>query len=184
VVRGKDGRPLYSWRVLLLPSLEEPGLYDQFKLDEPWDSPHNLPLVDKMPRCYAPWGGYPGDETDKTHYQVLVGPGTAFERDGLSWDDFPDGLENTLLVVEATKPVPWTKPVDLVYDPARPLPVLGGLFQKHIDFLCYEIGTKPGFNAVFADGKSRFIRADNNPEVIRALITRNGGEKVDPSVVK
>jgi len=80
VVQGKDGRLLYSWRVLMLPYLEEDSLYQEFHRDEPWDSPHNLPLLTRMPRIFAA----PRDEGQKiqpgnTFYQVFVGPGTAFE---------------------------------------------------------------------------------------------------------
>ena len=49
-IQGKDGKPLLSWRVAILPYLEEDGLYQSFKLDEPWDSPHNKPLLERMPR--------------------------------------------------------------------------------------------------------------------------------------
>src|SRR5947209_3963892 len=52
-VFGKDGTPLLSWRVLLLPFIERQDLFDEFRLDEPWDGPHNLPLVIKMPGLYA-----------------------------------------------------------------------------------------------------------------------------------
>jgi hypothetical protein len=178
-ITGKDGKPLYSWRVVLLPFLEQNALFQQFHLDEPWDSPHNKPLLEKVPRYYSyPPGGYPDT---MTRYQVFVGPGTAFERGGLTWDDFPDGTANTFLVVEAGEPVPWTKPVDLVYDPTGPLPPLGGGSGKPVHFLCYELWRNPGFVAAFADGKVRFIRSTTDERTIRALITRNGDEKVDVS---
>jgi hypothetical protein len=177
VKHGKDGRPLYSWRVLLLPFLEQQPLFRQFNLDEPWDSPHNKPLLEKIPKCYTLGvGGY--GVAGMTSYQVFIGPGTTFERDGLTWDDFPDGLPNTLLVVEAANPVPWTKPADLAYIPDKPLPALGGFFHKPIYFWCYEIGSRDGFTACFADGKVRFIRADTDERTLRGLITRNGGEQV------
>src|SRR5947207_661102 len=51
---GKDGKPLLSWRVAILPYLAEKKLYDEFKLDEPWDSKHNIKLLEKMPKPYAP----------------------------------------------------------------------------------------------------------------------------------
>src|SRR5439155_2700380 len=69
-------------------------LYRQFKLDEPWDGPHNKVLLEKMPRSYKPaLGG--NDAPGLTRYQVFTGPGTAFERAGLTWDDFSDGLAQT-----------------------------------------------------------------------------------------
>jgi hypothetical protein len=177
VVRDKGGKPLYSWRVLLLPYLEA-SLNEQFRKDEPWDGPHNRALLRETPPCYQP-ALCSGDAPGLTRYQVFVGPGTAFERDGLTWDDFPDGLAATLLVVEAGKPVPWSKPADLAYDPDKPLPALGGVFTKPVHFLCYEVSRRAGFTAVFADGKGRFIRGDTDEQAIRALITRNGGEPVE-----
>lgn len=182
VARDQDGKPLYSWRVLLLPYLEQGLLYDRFQLDEPWDGPHNKALLEETPRCYEPMLGGK-DAPGLTRYQVFVGPGTAFERDGLTWDDFPDGRENTILVVEAGGPVPWTKPVDLPYDPDQPLPLLGDVYAKPYHFLCYEMGRTPGLNACFADGTTRFLSGKTDEKVIRGLITRNGGEKVDASAV-
>jgi hypothetical protein len=123
----------------------------------------------------------PEEEISLARYQVFVGPGTAFERDGLTFEDFPDGLANTILVVEGGEPVPWSKPAELAYDPAKPLPALGGLYTKPVHFLGYEVRRKPGFNALFADGTVRFIPSDTDETIIRALITRNGGELVDLS---
>ncbi len=179
VVRDKEGRALYSWRVLILPHIEQYGLYSNFHLDEPWDSPHNLPLSKKPPRCYIPpWG-----ENDPaiTRYQVFIGPSTAFERPELTWADFPDGLRNTILVVEAGEPVIWSKPDDVIYDPSGPLPSLGAGYSKPIHFLCREVARRPGFVACFADGSARFIPTSTDEKIIRALITRNGGEKMDAS---
>ncbi len=170
VVRDQAGRPLYSWRVPLLPYLEEDALYHEFKLDEPWDGPHNKTLLERT-RCYEPaLGGE--DEPGLTRYQVFVGPGTAFERDGLTWEDFPRGLSDTFLVVEAAQPVPWPKPTDLVYDPAGPLPALGGPYGKPVHLLCYDLWRTPGFNAYFADGSGRFIPSDTDERTLRGLITR------------
>jgi uncharacterized protein DUF1559 len=180
VIRDKDGRPLYSWRVQLLPYLEYDSLYKKLKLDEPWDSPHNKPLVAETPQCYEPYLGG-NDKPGLTRYLAFVGQGTAFERGGLTWDDFPDDLGETILVVEAGEAVPWAKPVDLKYDPDAPLPLLGAGYTKPVHFLCHEIRRKSGFNAVFADGKARFIPSNTPESTLRALITRNGGEKVDLS---
>src|SRR5260221_3729602 len=135
VVRDKDGRALYSWRVLLLPYLESARLYSEFHHDEPWDSPHNLQFLKQSPKCY--WTYLDGDDDEwLTRFQVVVGPGTAFERDGLTWDDFPDGRESTILVVEADEAVPWTKPTDLVYEPRGPLPRFSHQWSKPVKFLC------------------------------------------------
>src|SRR5262245_17442791 len=79
VVTDKDGRPLYSWRVALLPFLDHDHLYKQLDLKQPWDSPHNKPLLAKTPKCYLPALGGGPDGPGLTRYQVFVGPGTAFE---------------------------------------------------------------------------------------------------------
>jgi hypothetical protein len=178
VVRDKDGRPLYSWRVLLLPYIEQVNLYQQFNLNESWDSEHNKALIDKMPRVYSNYGS---DGPGLTRFQVFTGPGTAFERPELTWADFPDGRGSTLLVVEAGNPVLWSKPEDIEYDPAGPLPQLGGVYTKPVHFLCWPVARKPGFIACFADGSVRFIRNSADEHLIRAIITRNGGEPVNVS---
>jgi hypothetical protein len=178
-VTDNNGKPLYSWRVLLLPYLEEGRLSQQFHLDEPWDSPNNFPLAAQTPKCYLhPLSSF-REPPGLTHYQVLVGPGTAFEKPGLTWDDFPDGTANTLLVVEATSAVPWSKPADLTYDPKQPLPKLGGLCGKPVHALCYEVGRTEGFVACFGDATVRFVSSKIPEATLHGLITRDGGEAVD-----
>ena len=138
----KAGKPLLSWRVALLPYLEQGSLYKEFKLDEPWDSDHNRKLLRKMPAVYKPPLKPAGWKPNATYYQVFVGDQTLFPPGKpLRLSDLGAGTTNTLMIVEAGEAVPWTKPEDLPYDPARPLPMLGGLFHN-------------GFQAVMADGRS------------------------------
>jgi hypothetical protein len=171
VVYGKDGEPLYSWRVLLLPYIEQHALYKEFHLDEPWDSPHNVTLLPRMPRTYAPPPGKASKVAPHhTVCQVFVGPGTPFEgTEGvpLNQEGFPDGTSNTFLIVEAGEPVPWTKPAELPYAPDQPLPDLRGLFRER-------------FRAGLADGSMRWVRKETSEATIRAAITRNGGERLGP----
>jgi len=160
-----DGKPTLSWRVAILPFLDQQELYSKFHLDEPWDSPHNKLLLNRMPDVYAPVIKK-NDPRDSTYYQVFAGPGSIFDGDdGVKIQDITDGTSNTILVVEASKPVPWTKPVDLPFAKAKPLPKVGGMF-------------KGGFNAGLADGSVRFIKTEIDTDLFRALITRNGGEVV------
>jgi hypothetical protein len=79
-----------------------------------------------------------------------------------------------LVVVEATNAVPWTKPDDLIYDPDKPLPALGGLFRKPTYLACYEIGRRGGFNACFGDGTVRFLYEDTDERTLRGFISRSG----------
>ena len=160
-----DGTPLLSWRVLLLPYVEQKELYDQFHLDEPWDSSHNLALLPKMPRIFEHFHGRTTLEPYTTYYRVFVGPGAAFEgAKGVSLKDFADGTSNTLLIVEAADAVPWTRPAELPFSPDLPLPALGGHFPDV-------------FVASLADGSTQSVRQTLADESLRAAITRNGREE-------
>jgi hypothetical protein len=170
IVYSKDGKPLYSWRVALLPYIEQNQLYREFKLDEPWDSPHNLQLLPRMPPTYAgcsKWSqGHPG----YTFFRVFVGKGTPFEDPrGNFLKDITDGTSNTILIVVAGEAVPWTKPDELAYAPDLPLPPLGGLSRR-----------SSVFHAAMGDGSSRSVPRTVSETTLRGLITRNGGEILGP----
>jgi prepilin-type processing-associated H-X9-DG protein len=172
---GPDGRPLLSWRVALLPFLEQEPLFKKFRLDEPWDGPHNKALLPLMPRLFDATESLV-DEPGMTYYQVFVGPGGAFEKEPgkrLRFADIRDGTANTLLAVEAGAAVPWTKPADLFFAPDQPLPAVGGLFAN-------------GFNACFFDGHVRFLSSKlaADEKSLRALIGIRDGIRVDPESVR
>lgn len=163
-----NGKPLLSWRVAILPYIEQGGLYNQFKMDEPWDGPNNSKLIPLMPKTYA----IPNDTTTPaglTHYRVFVGNGAAFDwcKGANIPNDFSDGTSNTILVVEAATAVPWTKPDELDYDPNGPLPALDNQFSG-------------GSQAALADGEVRMISSSISQQTLRAAITRNGGETLGP----
>jgi hypothetical protein len=168
------GKPLLSWRVVLLPYLEEEGLFEQFHLDEPWDSAHNLALLEKMPKIYrAPRNPAVDDPVDpgKTFYQVFVGEGTAFDRNlGLKANDLQAGTSNTILVIEAGEPVPWTKPVDLNYSCKLPIPPLGGVFPEKSRFSLFGSNREKGITVAMADGSVHFIKKELSETTWRAAI--------------
>jgi hypothetical protein len=160
---GPNPKPLLSWRVHLLPYLEQQNLYNQFKLDEPWDSPNNKRLIAQMPRVYmspsAP------TEPGKTYYKVFVGGGALFanpQRYNLA--NVPDGTSNTIMAIEGGEPVIWTKPDDIPYDPNKPLPNLKLLDNSRIQVL-------------LADASVRTIDVGRISEkTLRNAITADDGE--------
>ena len=167
-----NGRPMHSWRVLILPYLEHGALFSQYDMNQPWDSPQNKALIDQMPEIFAcPTADTP---PGKTTYQVIVGPQTMFPgAKGVKFNEVKDGMSQTIAVVESSdSPVTWTEPVDLSFD--------------KLDF---TIGSEqPGqlgsphrrsINALYGDISVRAIGADNLPDQVRAAVTRNGDEIVD-----
>ncbi len=162
-VQSEDGKPLLSWRVLVLPMLGHEQLYKEFHLNEPWDSPHNKPLLAKMPKLYA--AGAPVKATDSTLIKIFVGPGALFEANGTapSMAEVTDGTSNTLMAVQGGEPVPWTKPEDIPIDPAKPFPKITGPLAK-------------GFLSLMADGSTQFVSKRAKPEVVKAALTKSEGE--------
>ena len=162
---NKEGKPLLSWRVLILPYLGHDALYKEFRLDEPWDSDHNKQLIAAMPMVYRSPNSAVG-QFGKTNYLTVRNEHSVFPGDkGIAISEITDGTSNTIMTVEVPdeSAVVWTKPDDFAYDETNPLKGLTGM--------------RPGgFNAGFADGSVRFIASSIDPAVLKALFTRNGGE--------
>lgn len=169
-VCDKTGKPLLSWRVLILPYVGEEALFKQFRLNEPWDSEHNKKLLPKMPRVYA-LPGKAGGRPNETHYRVFVGNGAGFDYvKPMRFADFTDGTSNTILAVIAAESVPWTKPDELTFDPRKEMGKL--------------LGTVAGgrHQAVYFDGSVRTFKKLPLKAVMNGLITRGGGE-INPNDV-
>jgi hypothetical protein len=162
----KNGKPLLSWRVHVLPYIDQNELYEQFHLDEPWDSPHNRKLIEKMPQAYA--SPSVGDLGGKTVYLGIAGEGMMFGKNKIGFGQITDGSSNTVLMVEAdpSRAVEWTKPEDYEVDRRRPLDGLGGVQPG-------------GFIVSFADGSSRFLRPNIDPKTWLNLLTIGDGNIVD-----
>ena len=165
ILYGPDGKTPYSWRVALLPFLDQEDLYKQYHQDEPWDSPSNRKVLEKMPEVYR----MPSEPADSTRscFFVLTGPETIFDGGkGTRLQEICDGTSATILTVEAKRDIPWTKPEDIPYDAAQPLPELGGYREN-------------GFLVVLADGRVRLLPRSTPEATLRALITKAGGEQVE-----
>jgi prepilin-type processing-associated H-X9-DG protein len=170
--RDKNGRPLLSWRVHVLPFVEQTALYKEFHLDEAWDSPHNKGLISRIPHVYVcPEVSSKLAASGKTSYLVPRGNDTICP-DGKSVKiaEITDGTSNTIMAVDVNddSAVIWTKPDDWDVDPE---PKTRALFGHHRD----------GTSVLFADGSVRFLKETLDPLTLRKLSTRNGGEVVDPN---
>jgi prepilin-type processing-associated H-X9-DG protein len=167
-ILGKKGKPLLSWRVAILPYIEQDNLYKQFKLDEPWDSDHNKKLLENtpMPRIFEVVGTTkPGSK--ETHFQVFRGNGAMFDLvQGVKITQIADGTSNTFMVAQAKTAVPWTKPDDIAYDPKK---------DPYDWFLWVNDGT----NVAFGDGSVRTISKKLKPATLHAYITKGGGEIIE-----
>jgi hypothetical protein len=172
-----DGRPLLSWRVALLPYIGEESLYREFHLDEPWDSPHNILLLPRMPEIYVcPSSPIPPSE-GITSFVAAAGPGMFFDAPepipgtamiGVPLSAIHDGTSNTILVVELgqTNGVPWTSPQELTVD-----------IDEAIDVLREALVNHPGLRmTLFGDGSVRTVAQQLDRQTLGALLSRDGGE--------
>jgi hypothetical protein len=173
VVKRDDKYLPWSWRVQILPFIEQNQLYTRLDLMKPWDDPANLKILQsvEMPKVFE----IPGRPAPKghTYFRIFSLPksakGTAQPwltegQLGPKLQEIPDGTSNTFMVVEAGEAVPWYQPDVLAYDGKLPLPQLGAKDANR-------------FLACFGDGSVKALKPSKLGEkTIRALITINGGE--------
>lgn len=183
----ENGKPMHSWRVLLLPFMDQNDLYAANDFNEPWDGPNNRHLADRTPSIYLcacdphrrqwnPWTERytSSSNAPMTSYVLVTGKGTAFDGStAATLDDNADGLEKTLLAVEiADSDIHWMQPRDLPIDQMS--------FRINDPTAKHAIRSNHlgGANVVFANAAARFIPSDLQPQTVRALLTINGGEDV------
>ncbi len=200
VIYGPDGKPWHSWRVLILPYIEQVALFNEYDFNQPWDSPKNRKLIDRMPDVYRE-PAYGDSKGSSTHYAALVGPNALFPstgarqpsnvgttvpigQGGRSLREITDGTSNTLAVapVDPARKIPWTKPEDINVGPDFPgLGKPGGIATP------YTLGGNPGAPGVapilFVDGSVQLIVATINPVTLNALLTYNSGEVISADAI-
>ncbi len=198
-VIGPDGKPWHSWRVLLLPYLggvDEEALFKQYDFSQPWDSPRNLAVAAKMPQVFRD-PAREGPPDTFTDYAAITGEDAIFQPEVVtmkSADDYPaclstakkiglasvtDGTSNTILfaTLDPARKTPWTKPEDIVLDDAFP----GIGKPAGIGAIHPVEGDHQAALVAFADGSVQTLPDTVDPETLRKLLTRTGGELVDRS---
>ena len=172
-VRGKDGKPAHSWRVLILPFLGRRDLYEAYDFDEPWDGPHNIRLADQMPRVLACPSGA-GRGKGKTTYVAVVGSQTVWPGDrAVSIQDITDGASTTIQLIEiADSDIGWTEPRDVRLEDLIP-PESGEVSPR------FSSGHKGSVHILLCDGSARRLKTPlaltNARKVLHTLLTAAGG---------
>jgi hypothetical protein len=174
-ITDKAGKPLLSWRVAILPFIEQDPLYKKFKLDEPWDSPHNKKLIPLMPKTYLRAGETGGGRTSLV---AISGPGSVHSSKSGGWagagvriDQIKDGLNNTVAIVDSNLSVEWTRPEDLKIDMTGKFTPPRAMFRNE------------GGRYLFSmfDGSVRRVKATAvSDDTLRAVLTPFAGDKVGP----
>ncbi len=176
-IADDEGRPMHSWRVLILPYLERIDAYKQYRFDEPWNGPNNRKIgALRFNFFQCPSDIAANGASTATNYLAVVGPGTVWrEEKSTSFDDIRDGVSETILLVEvANSGIQWSEPRDLHVNQMAPWinPRAGqGISSGH----------PGGVILTFADGHSEFIPNTLPPETLRALLSIDGGEQIDHS---
>jgi type II secretory pathway pseudopilin PulG len=173
-IADKDGKPMTSWRVLILPFVEQQGLHSQYDFSKPWDSPENMAVAQNMPEIYRS----PLDDANNaqnrlhTSYMFFAGKGSVFEKSPVTIGSITDGTSNTLVLAEVNNTgVIWTQPTDLD--------------AEQLDFVIRDMkNAKPGqlntasprgMNVGMMDGSVRVLPMSTNPADIKSAVNPADG---------
>jgi hypothetical protein len=173
-VADEDGKPIHSWRVLILPFIEQQPLYTQYDFSEPWDGPNNRSLSSTVVQCFR-CPSDPAGYTTSTSYVLITGEETGWVEDKCPClDDFVDDPSETIMLVEiANSNMHWMEPRDLTLSQAmRGINAPVGV--------CVSSHHPGGANAACADGSVHFLPDTLPASEIRALLTIDGDERIDP----
>lgn len=171
-IADENGKPMHSWRVLLLPYIEQKALYDQYDFREPWDGQHNRLLADKMPYVYRCWAD-PTLSTCSTNYVAVTGTTTGWPGTRpTALSDFKDSTAYALAVVEvAGLDVNWMEPRDLPFEDLK-----NGVNPKGASGVSsWHAG---GAWSLFFDGRALWLDGTTSPTSLKALATKAGDETI------
>jgi hypothetical protein len=178
-IPGPDGKPMHSWRVLLLPYLDEDGVYSNYNFSEPWDSPANQQLATRMPSVYACPADPDSQSLGESNYMVVMGPATMFPGSASrSTESVLDDLASTILVVEVPiSGTDWLEPKDLTTKKMQ-FSINGGLGREigsyHLD----------GAHVLMADGEVKFLSDTLPSDFIEGMTTVDGGELIPWDILR
>lgn len=169
-VVDENGKRMHSWRVLILPYLEQQALYAEYDFSEPWDGPHNSRLLARRPQVYA----CPSDPTSaantNTSYAGALGEHCVFRGPApVAYQDITDGLSTTIFVGDVQATIPWMKPEDIDIKLFPEIGAQGGFGSHHV--------TGPNF--LMGDGTVGPLEQNLPRRIIDALFTRDGHEPVE-----
>jgi hypothetical protein len=173
-VADRNGKPMHSWRVLILPFLEQKELYNRYNFAEPWNGPNNINLASQIGSIYLR-SGLESDQVQTTSFVAVVGPQTAWPGSRpATKTDLGDGSNNTLIVVEVPdRQFRWMEPKDLGFD---------RMSFRINDGSNRGLGSRlGGARVVTAGGSVSTLPDDFDPARLKAMLTANGGEKVEES---
>ena len=174
-VTDENGRPMHSWRVLILPYLEESrGIYAKYRLDQPWDSPHNRKLIAQIPYVYQCPTHF-GSEHGNCNYAAILGPDTAWrEGQGIKLSEIMPNTSTTLWICETLHGFPWTKPEDVTPEEfvskARSILLMHDSGGHLLEDSFVTNGCR--INLGFVDGHVESIDVPRDPTVLRRLASR------------
>ena len=174
VVTDENDRPMHSWRVAILPFMDQASLYDMYDFDEPWDGPNNSVLLESSPdesyRCPDDFASGPYD----TSYMMVVGEGTLGGKpnEEVSIAGIVDGTSYTILVIEvAGAAVSWCEPRDITVEEAV-------TFVTNPQASPFEQVHPGGVHVLMADGSVHFLPNSIDPQILRSMLTKADGQVV------
>jgi prepilin-type processing-associated H-X9-DG protein len=171
-IPDEDGQPKHSWRVLILPFIEQQPMHQMYDFNEPWDGPNNSQFANMMPAVYR----CPSDpgQSNSPAYLAISGPGSIFDNEkGSRMMDITDGTSNTIMVAEvAGANFNWMDPRDLDTG------AMAMAINSVKDGTTISSHHPGGAQAAFADGSVRFLATTLDMNTLRLLLQKNDGQAV------